>query len=77
MLTRDEVAQRIDAFLGGTAGPWDWDDFLSIPIEDAELDRIRARCDSLSSQFPPLERGQFCGPEGMAALRSIAAELRA
>jgi len=39
--TRDEVADYIENFLNGNGGPWDWDDFTSVRIDDPELDQVR------------------------------------
>ena len=41
---RDEAAytvKTIRAFIDGTGGAWDWDDFTSCSLRDPELDRIR------------------------------------
>jgi hypothetical protein len=40
---RIHVIETIRAFLRGDGRPWDWDDFTSCSLRDAELDRIR-RC---------------------------------
>lgn len=34
--TKAEVADIIEAFLDGTRGRWDWDDFTSLRIADPE-----------------------------------------
>ncbi len=43
-LISTEVADIIEKHIQGTEGPWDWDEFTSIPIADKQLDRIRLRC---------------------------------
>jgi len=75
-LTQLQVADAIESFILGTGGPWDWDDFISVPIRDVELDAIRERCARLDSEFPPERPGQFCGRAGMAVLRGYVDELR-
>jgi hypothetical protein len=49
--TRDrtvaEVAGFIRDFIEGTGGEWDWDDFVSVPITNPELEKIRAEADSV------------------------------
>jgi hypothetical protein len=75
-LTSSDVAAEIEAFVNGSGGPWDWDDFISIPIKDTKLDQIRQRCGRLPDEFPPTEAGQYCGAEGLAVLRSILSDLR-
>ena len=68
-LSKTDVINFIKAFLDGTGGSWDWDDFISIPIEDKELDRIRDRCAGLPEEFSPTENGQYCNEEGLKVLR--------
>ena len=43
-LTRDDVAMTIESFLSGTGGAYDWDDFLTFPIADPDLEALRQRC---------------------------------
>jgi hypothetical protein len=71
--TKAEVADIIERFLNGGGGGWDWDDFLSIPIADPELDEVRQRCDATRDDG---YRNQWCGSAGIAELRRIVAELR-
>jgi hypothetical protein len=71
--TKAEVADIIERFLEGNGGQWDWDDFLSIPIADPELDEVRQRC---AATHDEAYRTQWCGPAGFAELRRIAADLR-
>ena len=75
-LRHKEVAQILEDFLAGTGGKWAWDDFISIPIEDEALERIRIRCSGLDSEFPPLEKGHFCNEEGLDVIRGFLGDLR-
>jgi len=43
-LTTKQVAEIIEKHLDENEGPWDWDDFTSLPIYDDYLDKIRLRC---------------------------------
>ncbi len=52
-----EVADKIERHILGTEGPWDWDDFTSVPIADDRLDVIRLRCLELE-QTSPEERAE-------------------
>ena len=47
-----EVADKIERHILGTEGPWDWDDFTSVPIADDRLDSIRLRCLELERTSP-------------------------
>jgi hypothetical protein len=75
-MSRGQLASVLESLAEGTAGPWDWDDFLSVPIGDPDLDRIRLRCSRLDEEFPPDEPGRYCGEGGLAVLRQFVAELR-
>jgi hypothetical protein len=76
-MTRTEVADKIDAFVNGKGGKWDWDDFVAIRLSDPELDAIRQKCVSVREEYPPTTPGDYCSPAGMEALRGILSELRA
>jgi hypothetical protein len=39
--TPQEVAKILRNFITDSGGEWDWDDFISVPISDAELEAIR------------------------------------
>ena len=42
----DYLEDNLERFLAGTENPYDWDDFCSVPLKNAELDSIRERiCD--------------------------------
>ena len=74
--TREEVAKTIEDFVNGTGGKWDWDDFISIRLQDAELDAVRKKCVSVRDEFPPSADRQYCSDAGMQVLRDLAATLR-
>lgn len=46
------VAASIERHLRGEEGPWEWDDFTSVPIKDNHLDAIRLRCIELDQANP-------------------------
>ena len=72
-----EVADLIERFVNGTGtDPWEWDDFVSVPIPDPRLESIRQRCASLADDFPANAPGSYCGPEGENVLRDVIRELR-
>jgi hypothetical protein len=74
--SRGEVADIIERFVNGTGGKWDWDDFISWPIADPQLDAIRARCAGLSQEFQTTQKGHYCSEAGVEVLRQMVKELR-
>ncbi|HEY9402012.1 MAG TPA: hypothetical protein VIQ24_04925 [Pyrinomonadaceae bacterium] len=75
-LTKDEVADEIEAFLNASGSAHDWSDFCSFTIADPELDEIRARCAQLREEFPPDPSGGYCNEAGIKVLRGYVANLR-
>lgn len=57
------------------AHPQEWDEFISVPIADKRLDRIRQTCASLPERYPSMTA--YCGEEGVEVLRELIRELRA
>lgn len=55
--TPEEVVQYLRDFLNGTGDPWDWDDFVSIPIADPRLEDIRRRAARLDLPIADDETG--------------------
>jgi hypothetical protein len=73
--TATDVADTLKAFLDGRLGGVDWNDFVRTPMADPALEVIRARCASLPEEFPPTERGQWCGEGGLEVVRGYLAHL--
>ena len=48
----EEVVRYLRDFIDGTGEDWDWDDFVSIQIEDPRLEDIRRR----SSAYPDIDQ---------------------
>ena len=53
--SKDDVAKYLQSFLNGTEGPWDYDDFVSVPIQDPMLDSMRERVLTVDTgdEYPP------------------------
>lgn len=66
---RKYVVDTIGAFLNGSSGKWDWDDFTSTTLRSAELNSIRLRAAALDL---PLDAD---GESILLALRDEAALL--
>ena len=75
--TREQVASTIEGFVSGRDNQWDWDGFISIRIDDPELEKIRQRCISVRDEFPPEKVTDYCSPAGMEVMRKMADELKA
>jgi hypothetical protein len=56
LLTATDVADIIERHIYGTEGPWDWDEFASVPIADDQLDEIRLNCIESSRNVEELKR---------------------
>jgi hypothetical protein len=74
-LTSKDVRDILVRFLDGTATPYEFDDFVSVPIEDPRLDAISKRCDGLRTEFPPEVSGHYCGEGGVEVMRQFIREL--
>jgi hypothetical protein len=75
-LSANEVILEIEKFLNGTGDAYDWDDFLTFPIYDQQLDEIRIECAELRDKYPPGGCRQYCGDEGLKRLKEIVEQLR-
>ena len=74
--SRQEVTTIIESFLNGTAEARAWDDFISIPLTDPELEKIRIRCAQLPKEFPPERASVYCNEQGMVVLKTYAQLLK-
>lgn len=74
--SRTEAEQYIRAFLEDSGGRWDWDDFISIPIDDPEVDKIRRAAIDIRDRFPPTREEHYCSEEGVVELQKLADRLR-
>jgi hypothetical protein len=71
-LTRKEAVEAIDGFLQDRGAAHDWDDFISIPIDnDRELDALRFLCAILPDLYPPAGPGHYCSDEGIRLLHRV------
>lgn len=42
--SKNDAISIIENFLNNSEGPYDWDDFLTFPIEDPEVEALRLKC---------------------------------
>ena len=74
--TPEEIANTIDGFANGTGDQWAWDGFISIRLDDPDLEAIRQRCVAIRDEFPPSDPHAYCSDAGLAAMRQIVQDLR-
>ena len=75
--TPEEVANTIEGLVNGTGNQWAWDGFISIRLDDPELEAIRQKLVSLPVEFPPSNPRDYCSEAGMEKMRQIVQDLRA
>jgi len=64
--TATEVALYLQDFIEDAGSPYDWDDFISVPIANPQLDSIRARASRIDL---PIDE------EGLCKLRFLLSEV--
>ena len=75
--TPEEVANTIEGFVDGTGSQWAWDGFISIRLDDPELEAIRQRCISIRDEFPSSDPCAYCSDAGLKIMQQIVQDLRA
>ena len=75
--TPEEVANTIDGFINGAGNQWAWDGFISIRLDDPELEAVRQKIVALPVEFPPENPRDYCSEAGMEQMRHIVQDLRA
>jgi hypothetical protein len=71
-MNKKELAALLRTFVAGTSGKWDWDDFISVPQRDPEIEAIRQRLLTIDQQYPPTKPGEYCNEHGAEAMLRIA-----
>ena len=69
--SREEISKTIADFLEGRGGPYDWDHFISIPLKNPELEKIRKECFDIRIAYPGKKKTEWCSDEGVTELRCI------
>lgn len=75
-MTPRQAAELIEAFLDGSGGRWDWDDFTSTRAVDPRVEGARRKCLEICEQYPPTFANEWCSTAGRLILREVASELR-
>lgn len=72
-----EVADTLEAFLDGTGGQWDWDNYISATFfDDPYLQEVQRRMIYLSDEFPAQKGQGYCSPEGLTVIERYVVDLR-
>jgi hypothetical protein len=76
-LGREEIANLILRFLAGSVEPYEWDDFISVPQADPDLEAVRRTCVSLREEHPSSDHPrEYCNAQGIELLEELARQLR-
>lgn len=70
-----EAAQLITRFVKGEAEDWEWGVLVDVPAEQPEVEALRQELLAVAEKNPPRNGNEWCAPEGMVALRTIANRL--
>ena len=75
--TLKQIADGIDEFLNGTAGPYEWQDFITHQaIKDPHLESIRQECAAIARKYPPESKTEWCNELGKNELLKISERVR-
>jgi hypothetical protein len=69
------IADLLKRFLAGNTGPYEFDDFISSPENDPELDAIRIRLARLPDEEPSGDPGEYTNDRGREVICSIIKQL--
>jgi hypothetical protein len=69
---RKSVATLIRRFIAGKVHPHEWDDFISMPKRNLELDEIRKICLNIPERFPAENKMHYCSEGGIKMLLHLA-----
>lgn len=75
-MSTTDVSNIIERFIEGKGTDWEWDDFISSPIHDPMLDKIRLRCSQLDKEFPSARPEEYTNEKGLEVLRQYVRQLR-
>ncbi|HEX8170569.1 MAG TPA: hypothetical protein VF824_08515 [Thermoanaerobaculia bacterium] len=67
-----EVADLIERFVSGQSERNEWDDFISVALDDPALDQIRIAAGTIPERYPPDEPRTYCSDEGARHLLELA-----
>jgi protein PhnA len=68
----NESADLITRFTKGEAEDWEWSTFEAVASETPAVETLRQEALAVAAKHPPRNANEWCAPEGMVALRTIA-----
>jgi len=71
----EEITKLIADFIEGKGGPYDWDDFVTLPLQNPDREKIRKECFEIYHNYPSKKKTEWCSEEGMQQLRKLYAQL--
>ncbi len=69
--TREEVVRLIRAFLDGSCGERDWDDFTSVKQKNTAIEQVRIRLIQIHDLFPSQNPREYCNDQGVQEMLEI------
>lgn len=73
--TKEEYLSFLRSWSDGTSGDWDFDDYTSVKIKDADLEKVRLRLLDLPNLYPSNVMGYYCNEKGWSEIVSMIKEL--
>jgi len=74
--TRFRVIELLQGFLDGSAGPYEFDDFLSSRSSDPEIEAIRLRLAQLPDEEPSDDPTRYAGERAKVIVEEIIRDLQ-
>jgi len=71
-----ECSTAIDAFLNGSCGDYDWDDFISIQSSNSSVQLIKDYCSKSDFLYPPDTVGHWCNDRGSQKLTELSSMIK-
>jgi hypothetical protein len=72
---KTSAADLLKRFVAGSVEEWEFDDFISTPSGDLDIERIRLLVNSIPTRFPPVANGTYASEEGLWEISRLADEL--
>ena len=74
-ITRTEASGIIMRFINDESDEYEWDNFISRPIEDSFVSKIRDECVKVFDEYPSASGSGYCSDKGVEVLANLAKRL--